>query len=162
VRLVEMEVKGLALDPSSNMPVVILKDPADGRVLPIWIGLFEANAIALKLEGVDPPRPLTHDLFGGILSALGARLASVEINDLSDGTYHALLHLFLDEAEVDVDSRPSDAIALALRAGAPILVRESVLDRAGGDEVIDGFHNDDRLREWLDNLRPEDFGGGSR
>lgn len=159
MKLVEMEVKGLALDPATNAPVVILRDPVGGRILPIWIGLFEANAIATRLREPGASRPMTHDLFGGVLAAVGARLESVEISELSEGTFYALLHLSSDGREVEVDSRPSDAIAIALRSGAPILVREVVLEEAGGLEAEEDGLDDERTKAWLENLRPEDFGG---
>jgi len=160
---VEMKVRGLALDPLSNMPIIILRDEEDKRSLPIWVGIFEANAIALELEKITTPRPMTHDLIKNILEALEARVLKVVVNDLRDNTFFAVIHLQLGEAELTVDSRPSDAIALALRVGAPIFVEEEVVRKAKSVELAkegEAINPDDRekIKEWLENLRPEDFG----
>lgn len=160
---VEMKVRGLALDPLSNMPIIILRDEEDKRSLPIWVGIFEANAIALELEKITTPRPMTHDLIKNILEALDARVLKVAVNDLRDNTFFAVIHLQLGESELTVDSRPSDAIALALRVGAPIFVEEEVVRKAKSVEVAketEAINPDDRekLKEWLENLKPEDFG----
>ena len=117
--LVEMKVRGLALDPVSNMPIIILRDEEDKRSLPIWVGIFEANAIALELEKIATPRPMTHDLIKNILESLDAQVARVVVTDLKENTFYAVLHLKLGNTEYTVDSRPSDAIALALRVAAP-------------------------------------------
>lgn len=158
-----MKVRGLALDPLSNMPIIILRDEEDKRSLPIWVGIFEANAIALELEKITTPRPMTHDLIKNILEALDARVLKVAVNDLRDNTFFAVIHLQLGESELTVDSRPSDAIALALRVGAPIFVEEEVVRKAKSVEVAketETINPDDRekLKEWLENLKPEDFG----
>src|SRR5204863_226815 len=121
---VEMKVRGLALDPLSNMPIIILRDEDDKRSLPIWVGIFEANAIALELEKISTPRPMTHDLIKNILEAIEARVVKVAVTDLKENTFFAVLHLQVAGAEYQVDSRPSDAIALALRVGER--------DRVGG------------------------------
>jgi len=160
---VEMKVRGLALDPLSNMPIIILRDEEDKRSLPIWVGIFEANAIALELEKITTPRPMTHDLIKNILEALDARVLKVAVNDLRDNTFFAVIHMQLGESELTVDSRPSDAIALALRVGAPIFVEEDVVRKAKSVEVAketEAINPDDRekLKEWLENLKPEDFG----
>src|SRR5689334_24593303 len=131
----EMKVKGLALDPLSNMPMIILRDEEEKRSLPIWVGLFEANAIALELEKISTPRPMTHDLIKNILESLDARVQKVVVNDLRENTFYAVLYLRLGSADITVDSRPSDAIALALRVGAPIFVEEDVVDKARTVEV---------------------------
>jgi bifunctional DNase/RNase len=159
----EMKVRGLALDPMSNMPIIILRDEDDKRSLPIWVGIFEANAIALELEKVPTPRPMTHDLIKNILEAIDARVLKVVVTDLKENTFFAVLHLQVGEKEYTVDSRPSDAIALALRVGAPIYVDEDVVRRAKSIEVTkegEPVKPDDpeRLREWLENIKPEDFG----
>jgi bifunctional DNase/RNase len=159
---VEMKVRGLALDPVSNMPIIILRDEEDKRSLPIWVGIFEANAIALELEKIPTPRPLTHDLIKNILETIEARLLKIVVTDLRENTFFAELHLQVGEGEVTVDSRPSDAIALALRAGAPIYVDEEVVRKAKSLEVTkesEPVKADDpeRLREWLENIKPEDF-----
>jgi bifunctional DNase/RNase len=160
--LVEMKVRGLALDPVSNMPIIILRDEEDKRSLPIWVGIFEANAIALELEKIATPRPMTHDLIKNILESLDAQVARVVVTDLKENTFYAVLHLKLGNTEYTVDSRPSDAIALALRVAAPIFVEEDVFPKAGKMEVAkegEPMKPDDpeQLREWLQNIKPEDF-----
>src|SRR5262245_23895508 len=131
----EMKVRGLALDPLSNMPIIILKDEEDKRSLPIWVGIFEANAIALELEKIATPRPMTHDLIKNILESVQARVMKVVVTDLKENTFYAVLHLQLGGREFQVDSRPSDAIALALRVAAPIYVDEDVVRKAKTLEV---------------------------
>ncbi len=123
----KVAVAGVTVDPVTKSPIVVLRDPETGDVVPIWIGLLEANAIALALDGTEPPRPMTHDLMKSILHATGTRLRSVEIADVRENTYYALLHIEWNGERVRVDARPSDAIALALRCGARILVSETVL-----------------------------------
>ena len=132
---VEMKVRGLALDAVSNMPIIILRDDEDRRSLQIWVGIFEANAIALELEKVAPPRPMTHDLIKNILETLEARVLKVVVTDLRENTFFAVLNLQLGETEYRVASRPPDAIALALRVGAPIYVDEDVVRKAKSLEV---------------------------
>ena len=159
----EMKVRGLALDPMSNMPIIILRDEDDKRSLPIWVGIFEANAIALELEKIATPRPMTHDLIKNILEAIDARVVKVMVTDLKENTFFAVLHLQVGGTEYTVDSRPSDAIALALRVAAPIFVDEEVVRKAKSIEVSkegEQVKPDDpeRLREWLENIKPEDFG----
>jgi bifunctional DNase/RNase len=156
---VEMKVRGLALDPVSNMPIIILRDEDEKRSLPIWVGIFEANAIALELEKISTPRPMTHDLLKNILESVEAKVEKIVVNDLRDNTFFAMIHLRLGEEEITVDSRPSDAIALALRVSAPIFVEEDVVRRAKNVEVAPKEADDqERLKEWLENLKPEDFG----
>ncbi len=156
---VEMKVRGLALDPVSNMPIIILRDEEEKRSLPIWVGIFEANAIALELEKISTPRPMTHDLIKNILESVEAKVEKIVVNDLRDNTFFALIHLRLGDEEITVDSRPSDAIALALRVGAPIFVEEDVVRRAKSVEVAPKESDDqEKLKEWLENLKPEDFG----
>ncbi|PYM79066.1 MAG: hypothetical protein DME09_22095 [Candidatus Rokuibacteriota bacterium] len=159
---VEMKVRGLALDPLSNMPIIILRDEEDKRSLPIWVGIFEANAIALELEKIATPRPMTHDLMKNILEALDAHVTKIVVNDLKENTFFAVIHLRVGESEITVDSRPSDAIALALRVAAPIFVDEEVVRKAKSAEVTKETEvktdDPERLREWLENIKPEDFG----
>ena len=160
---VEMKVRGLALDPLSNMPIIILRDEEEKRSLPIWVGIFEANAIALELEKITTPRPMTHDLIKNILESLEAKVTKIMVNDLRENTFFAEIHLKVGESELTVDSRPSDAIALALRVGAPIFVEEEVVRKAKSVEVakeaeIGKADDPEKIKEWLDNLRPEDFG----
>ena len=160
----EMNVKGLALEPLSNMPMIILHDEEDKRSLPICVGLFEANAIALELEEISPPRPMTHDLIKKILESLGAQVQKIVVNDVRDNTFYAVIHLRLGHVDITVDSRPSDAIALALRVGAPIFVEEEVVDKARTVEVaqeteVGTGKGDDpaKIKEWLESLKPGDF-----
>ncbi len=156
--LIKMTVRGIALDPITNMPIVILKDPEDRRALPIWVGIFEANAIALELEKVSTPRPMTHDLLKNILEGLGITVQQVIVNDLKENTFYATIELNHNGSVVTIDSRPSDAIALALRANAPIFVTEKVVSQAKNIEVSEEKEDTDRWKEWLENLKPEDFG----
>lgn len=159
--MLEMKVKGLALDPSTNTPIVILEDLEEERALPIWVGIFEANAIALEMESVPTPRPMTHDLIKNILEGTQAEVSRIVINDLQDNTFYAAIFLSLNGTEVTIDSRPSDAIALALRVDAPIYVAKKVLDEARSIDLADTEQlGDDKQqwKEWLENLRPEDFG----
>ena len=143
-----MKVRGLVFDPHTNMYIVILNDEENKEVLPIWIGKFEANAICFILEGITPPRPMTHDLTKSILDTLDIKIISIVINNLKDNTYYAKIHLSSQGSEVVIDSRPSDAIALALRSSAPIFVSEDVLEK----------RNSENLDQWLKNLKPDDFG----
>ena len=159
---VEMKVRALALDPMSNMPIIILRDEEEKRSVQIWVGIFEANAIALEMEKIATPRPMTHDLIKNILESIGAQVTKVAVTDLKDNTFFAVLHLQIAEQEYTVDARPSDAIALALRVAAPIYVDEEVVRKAKSLEVgkeAEAVKADDpdRLREWLQNIKPEDF-----
>jgi len=156
--LIKMTVKGIALDPITNMPIIILKDPEEKRALPIWVGIFEANAIALELEKVSTPRPMTHDLLKNILEGLGVSVRQIVVNDLKENTFYAVIELQYNGNTFTIDSRPSDAIALALRVGAPIYVTEQVVTQAKSIEVSEEKEETDRWREWLENLKPEDFG----
>lgn len=146
--LVQMKVKGLVLDPYNSAYIVILRDDEDIHVLPIWIGKPEANSISFAVEGVFTSKPMVHDLMKSVMESVGAKMISVVITDIEDNTYFAKLHIMYADSEITVDSRPSDAIALALRADAPIFATESVIRK----------HSAEELDRWLDNLRPEDFG----
>ena len=128
--LIEMTIKGLMVDPITNMPIVILRDQDGQKVLPIWVGVFEANAIALQIENIQTPRPMTHDLLRNVIQDLQAAVERVVVCDLKDNTFYALIHLQTAGGPVAIDARPSDAIALALRTRAPILVEEPVIDNA--------------------------------
>lgn len=154
--LVRMTVKGLMLDPISNSPIVVLRDDDDSTLLPIWVGVFEANAIALKLENYETPRPMTHDLLKGILGALSVGVVRVVVNELRDSTFFARIVLSVDGRETEVDARPSDAIALALRVEAPIFVDQSVLDQA--QTISPDDTQDEKLRKWFEQLNPEELG----
>lgn len=156
--LIKMTVRGIALDPITNMPIVILKDPDERRALPIWVGIFEANAIALELEKVSTPRPMTHDLLKNILDGLGITVQQITVNDLKENTFYATIDLNHNGSVVQIDSRPSDAIALALRTNAPIFVAENVVAQAKNIEVSEEKEETDKWKEWLENLKPEDFG----
>lgn len=156
--LIKMTVRGIALDPITNMPIVILKDPEDRRALPIWVGIFEANAIALELEKVSTPRPMTHDLLKNILDGLGITVQQITVNDLKENTFYATIDLNYNGSVVSIDSRPSDAIAIALRMNAPIFVAENVVAQAKNIEVSEEKEETDKWKEWLENLKPEDFG----
>ncbi|HNQ63218.1 MAG TPA: bifunctional nuclease family protein [Syntrophorhabdaceae bacterium] len=158
----EMKVAGITVDPFTNTPIVLLKDLEDKDVLPIWIGLLEASSIATALENINTPRPMTHDLVKNLLDKLGVKIVRIEVNDLKDNTYYALLHLDVDNRRLVIDSRPSDAIAIALRTNAPIFVEESVIKRSAkvdlstkGDKVVTESSD---WEDILENLSPDDFG----
>jgi len=153
----KMEIKGLLLDPISNTPVVVLKDAEEQFFLPIWIGVFEANAIAMKIENVATSRPMTHDLFFNTLGDLKARIDKVVISDLRDNTFYARIFLVREGESIEIDSRPSDALALALRFDAGIYVEEDVLEKSRKIEVEDA-RNPDRLKKWLEEIDPEELG----
>lgn len=155
----EVEIRGLILDPVSNTPIVILKKPEENLFLPIWIGVFEANAIALQLEGVQTPRPMTHDLLRSVVDALGAKVPGVVVHSLIENTFHAtVLIRTANGSQVEVDARPSDAIALALRCGATIRVADAVFEQAHAVGLNEGEDQEGRLREWLESLTPEQLG----
>ena len=156
--MVRMEIKGLLMDPVSNMPVVILRDTENGLFLPIWVGIFEANAIALELEKVSTPRPMTHDLLKSVLEGLGVTVSQVVVNDLKENTFFAVIELNHNGNVINIDARPSDAIALALRVNAPIYVTEKVVSQAKSVEISEEKEETDKWKEWLENLKPEDFG----
>jgi uncharacterized protein len=158
--LIAMSIKGLMLDPVSNSPIVVLKDDDEKFFLPIWVGIFEANAIALQLENITTPRPMTHDLLRNMISELNARVIRIVINDLRDSTFFAQIRLAVgtgSDRTLEVDARPSDAIALALRTEAPIYVAQSVLDQA---QTItpDSDDSEEKTKQWFENLSPEDLG----
>ena len=156
--LVEMAVRGLIIDPVQNVPIVILRDEDNQRALPIWVGPVEANAIALQIENITPPRPMTHDLLRQLLVEFGATLARVVIADLRQGTFYAYLELHRGGEALFVDARPSDAIALSLRTKAPIFVDTRVLDQAKSVEVSSDEANREQLQRWLESLDPDDMG----
>jgi hypothetical protein len=156
--LIEMTIKGLMVDPITNMPIVILKDTQGDRVLPIWVGIFEANAIALQVENIATPRPMTHDLLRNIISDLDGQVDRVVVSDLKDNTFFAVIHLTVRGERLAVDARPSDAIALALRTRAPILVEETVIDNAKTVDFAADRADSDRLQKWLESLDPDERG----
>jgi bifunctional DNase/RNase len=155
--LVPMSIKGLMLDPVSNSPIVVLKDSEEKFFLPIWVGIFEANAIALQLENVTTPRPMTHDLLRNMISELDGRVARVVINDLRDSTFFAQISVITAQRTLELDARPSDAIALALRTEAPIFVAQTVLDQAQtiSPELEEG---DEKVKKLFEQLDAEDLG----
>jgi uncharacterized protein len=155
---VEMKLRGLILDPQNEVPVLVLREEEGSVHLPIWIGVFEASAIALALDGAPPRRPMTHDLLRGTLEALKGRLLRIEIHSLVEGTYLARLRIETAAGEIEVDARPSDAIALALRCGSPIWTARQVLEDALSAEKASRGRDEERLKEWLANARPEDLG----
>ena len=161
--LVEVKVFGLAMDPVTSTPIVILKDLQGKRAIPIWIGLFEASAIATQMEGVNLARPMTHDLMNEILSILEVKVLKVVINDLISNTFFAVIHILKDEVPITIDSRPSDAIALALRADAPIFIDEKIIEKSTnidfGRKPSDlNKYTKEQLKEFLESLSSEDFG----
>ena len=158
--MLEMKVRGLTLDPLTNMALVILRDLEGNKALPIWVGIPEANAIALELEQVPTPRPLTHDLVKNILDGVNATVTRIVVNDLKDSTFYATIFLSLRGEEIRIDSRPSDAIVVALRVKAPIFVTLDVIERAGSIDVSEqsGTEDPEQVKDWLENIKPEDFG----
>jgi len=155
---IEMSIKGLMVDPVSNMPIVILRDKDGAKTLPIWVGMFEANAIALQIENISTPRPMTHDLLRNVIHDLKASVQKIVVCDIQDSTFYALIYLTLNGEIVAIDARPSDAIALALRTRAPIFVEEAVIDNARTIDVTADKADADRLHKWLESLDPDDLG----
>ena len=155
---IEMSIKGLMVDPVTNMPIVILRDVGGNTVLPIWVGVYEANAIALEIEKVSTPRPMTHDLIKTLLFGLNAALRKVVVSELKDDTFYAVIWLDRDGDLISVDSRPSDALALALRLDCPIYVDESVLKHSKLATTVSDKVNNEELRRWLEGLNNEDLG----
>lgn len=159
MELVKMEIKGLMLDPVSNMPIVILKDADSNQVLPIWIGIFEANAIMVQLENISSPRPMTHDLMQSILVQLNAVVEKIVVTDLKNNTYFAIIHLDLKGKKYTIDARPSDAIALSLRTGSPIYANVKVIEQAQKmDADKEGGVESERIKKWFEDLDAEDLG----
>ena len=155
---IEMNIKGLMVDPITNMPIVILRDKDGQKVLPIWVGIFEANAIALQIENISTPRPMTHDLLRNVIQDLKASVQKVVVCDLQENTFYALIYLSLNGDTLAVDARPSDAIALALRTRAPIFVEDTVIDNAKTVDFASEKTDSDRLQKWLESLDPDDLG----
>jgi uncharacterized protein len=155
---VEMKIRGLMMDPVTNMPIVILKDINGNSILPIWVGVYEANAIALEIEKVTTPRPMTHDLIKSLLLGLSTGMQKVVVSELKDDTFYAVIWLERDGEIISVDSRPSDALALALRLDCPIYVDESVLKSSKMATSVSDKVNNEELRRWLEGLNDEDLG----
>jgi uncharacterized protein len=155
---IEMKIRGLMVDPSTNAPIVILKDVSSDTVLPIWVGLYEANAIALEVEKASPPRPMTHDLLKNLIHGLNAEVQRIVVTELRDDTFYAVIWMEQNGEVVTLDARPSDAIALALRADCPIYVSEDVLKEAKVVPNTADSATAEELRRWLENLNDEDMG----
>jgi bifunctional DNase/RNase len=155
---VEMKIRGLTIDPGTQMPIVVLKDVNGTTVLPIWVGIFEANAIALEIEKVSTPRPMTHDLLKTVLMGLNTGVKKVVVNELKDDTFYAIIWLEKDGELISVDSRPSDALALALRLDCPIYVDDSVLQNSKSAVTSTDKVQSEELKKWLESLNDEDLG----
>jgi bifunctional DNase/RNase len=157
---IEFKIKGLMMDPLTNSPIVVLQDTSSETLLPIWVGIFEANAIALQIEKVDTPRPMTHDLIKGLLNHLNAQVVKVVVTELKDNTFYALIFLNASGKLIAVDSRPSDAIALALRTDSPIFVTEEVIAKSStlGAAGATDRSTPEQVKQWLENLNADDLG----
>jgi len=155
---VEMKIRGLMMDPVTNMPIVILKDSENDTVLPIWVGVYEANAIALEIEKVTTPRPMTHDLIKNVLTGLDTAVHKVVVTELKDDTFYAVIWLEREGRVVSIDSRPSDALALALRVDCPIFVDDEVLKSSKLTANLSARGTDEELRKLLEGLNDEDLG----
>jgi len=155
---VEMKIRGLMVDPVTNMPIVVLKGVSENAVLPIWVGVYEANAIALEIEKVPTPRPMTHDLIRNLLLGLEAGVKKIVVNDLKDDTFFAVIWVERNGEMISVDSRPSDALAIALRLDCPIYVDETVLKTSKAVAAVSEAGSNEELRRWLENLNDEDLG----
>jgi uncharacterized protein len=156
--MIQMEVGGLGFDPRNFSPLVLLKDKDEINFLPIWIGIFEATAIVMEMQSVKAPRPMTHDLLKDVFEKLGAKLSRVVINDVKDGTFYALIELEDKEGKkIALDSRPSDAIALAVRTGMPVFVSEVVMMQSKLVNAEKDAEETQKFKEFLDNMKPEDF-----
>ena len=155
---VEMKINRLMMDPVTNMPIVILKDSGSDTVLPIWVGVFEANAIALEIEKVSTPRPMTHDLIKNVLTGLEAAVHKVVVTELKDDTFYAVIWLEREGQVISIDSRPSDALALALRVDCPIFVDDEVLNNSKLAANLSAKSTDEELRKMLEGMNDEDLG----
>jgi bifunctional DNase/RNase len=155
---VEMKIRSLMMDPVMNTPIVVLKDVQGKTILPIWVGVYEANAIALEIEKVQMPRPMTHDLLRNVLLGLDVRVQKVVVNDLKEDTFYALIWVERDGQVMTIDSRPSDALALALRVDCPIFVDEEVLKNSKVSSAFSDKQSNEQLRDWLEGLSDEDLG----
>jgi hypothetical protein len=155
---IEMSIKGLMIDPITNMPIIVLRDQEGQRLLPIWVGVFEANAIALQIEKVETPRPMTHDLLRNVIADLEGTVERIVVCDLKENTFYATIHIRSAQRALTVDARPSDAIALALRTQAKIFVEESVIAGAQGAEASKDSMDVGRLRKWLEGLSEDQLG----
>src|SRR5438477_6960382 len=155
---VEMTIRGLMMDPVSNMPIVILKDVGGETVLPIWVGVYEANAIALEMEKVSTPRPMTHDLIKNVLTGLETKVHKVVVTELREDTFYAVIWMEREGHIISVDSRPSDALAVAMRLDCPIFVEDDVLKSSKLAATVSDRVSNEELRKLLENMNDEDFG----
>lgn len=156
--MIQMEIGGLGFDPRNLSPLVLLKDSEEMNFLPIWIGIFEAAAIAMELQGLHPPRPMTHDLLKSTLERFESKVSRIIINDVKEGTFYATIELEdKDKKKISIDSRPSDAIALAVRVGASIFVSENVMMQAKLVNAEKDAEETKKFKEFIENLKPEDF-----
>lgn len=155
---IEMKIRGLMMDPVTNVPIVILKGAEGNALLPIWVGVYEANAIALEIEKISSPRPMTHDLLRNILNGLSCSVMKVVVNQLKDDTFYAVIWLEREGRLISIDSRPSDALALALRTDSPIFVEEEVIKTSKATSADKEKSGDEELKRWLENLNDEDLG----
>ena len=155
---VEMKIRGLMMDPVTNMPIVVLKDTQGTAILPIWVGIYEANAIALEIEKVQTPRPMTHDLLKNLLLGLEVTVQKVVVSELKDDTFYALIWMEREGRLLSMDSRPSDALALALRLDCPIFVDDEVLKNSKVATAVSEKTTNEELRKWLEGLNDEDLG----
>jgi uncharacterized protein len=155
---IEMTIKGLMVDPVTNMPIIILRDEAGDRVLPIWVGIFEANAIALQIENVATPRPMTHDLLRNVIQDLDGQVQKVVVSELRENTFFVVIYVAVRGEALLIDARPSDAIALALRTKSPIFVEEEVIDNAKSLDGTPERTDSERLQKWLESLDSDDLG----
>ena len=155
---IEMTIKSLMFDPVTNLPNIILRDKDGHHLLPIWMGVFEANAIAQQIENVTNPRPTTHDLLKNVIEDLNADIKKIVVHDLKNNTFYAFLYLEVNGDVVAIDARPSDAIALALRASAPIFIDKKVIENAKKVDLVPDKNDSEQLQQWLANLNPEEFG----
>jgi bifunctional DNase/RNase len=155
---IEMTIRGLMLDPITNMPIVVLRENAGSRVLPIWVGFSEANAIALQIENVETPRPMTHDLLKSVITDLSGQVERVVVCELKENTFYATIDIRAPQGIVTVDARPSDAIALALRTGTRIFVEETVIQSARSVDAETEPADVGRLQKWLEGLSDDELG----
>jgi bifunctional DNase/RNase len=155
---VEMKIRGLMMDPQTNNPIVVLKDVNGTAILPIWVGIYEASAIASEIEKHATPRPMTHDLIRNVLFGLEASVKKIVVSDLKDDTFYAVIWLERDGEMISIDSRPSDALAIALRMDCPIFVDDTVLKTSRENTPVTEVSNNEDLRKWLESLSDEDLG----
>jgi len=158
---IEFRIKGLMMDPLTNAPIVVLQEAAGEAILPIWVGIFEANAIALQIEKVDMPRPMTHDLLKAVLDHLDIEVTKVVVSEMRDNTFYALIFLRSGDRTITIDSRPSDAIAVAMRMDSPIFITDEVIAKSRQSNAPGASSErraGDDIKKWLENLSPDDLG----